>query len=186
MQITINQTCKINRVSKVVLEDWITVSGFPVVQVCGVNLAVYDYRPQNWRVDLDKANVWIDERVQNVVEGIELFIGYPEKPSQKSQITIEQAEPEFLRDYLYPNMPVQVKTAVEKAEFEDLRCGFLKGHKRDRWFEAAGGLLGYNALEALKHEGDKLKTLLVGLEARLYGLYLRSIKHAQNKPPPRL
>ncbi|MEK3747211.1 hypothetical protein NYE25_03105 [Paenibacillus sp. FSL E2-8871] len=181
--ITISQACKVFNVSKAVLEDWITVSWFPVVQVCGVKSNIYDYKSQNWRVDINQASNWVDARVQNVVNGIKLFIGYPEEPSQKSQIIIDQAEPEFLLNYLYPNMPVQVKTAVEKAEFEDLRRGFLKGHNRGRWFEAAGGILGYNALETLKHEGDKLNSL-VGLEARLYGLYLRSIKHAQNKRHP--
>ncbi|OMD61031.1 hypothetical protein [Paenibacillus odorifer] len=185
MLITISQACEFYRVSKSVLEDWITVSGFPVVQVRGVNTGVYDYKSQNWRVASDEADAWVDERVKRIVEGatFALFIGYPEEPSRQSKIIIDQAEPEFLRNYLYLNMPAKVKAAVEKAEFEDLRCGFVNGHKRSRWFEAAGGILGYSALETLKQEGDKLNNI-VGLEARLYGLYLRSITNAQNKLHP--
>lgn len=80
-------------------------------------------------------------------------------------------------------MPSYVKAAVEKAEFDDLRRGFVNGHKRSRWFEAAGGILGHTALEALKHEGDSLNNL-VGLEAQLYGLYIHSVERARSKNHP--
>ncbi|MNC18056.1 hypothetical protein D3C75_659500 [compost metagenome] len=160
-----------------------TVAFFPIVHVLGEEKLCYDSIVQDWRIDTFQADAWVDERVKNVVEGIELFIGYPEEPSRQSKIIIEQAETEFLRNYLYPNMPLQVKAEVEKAEFEDLRRGFVKGHKRSRWFEAAGGILCYQALETLKSEGDSLKNL-VGFEARLYALYIRSVKHSRSERHP--
>jgi len=183
MQITLTEACKLYGVNKSVIEDWITVSWFPIERVRGQETDCYDYQSQNWRIDPNKANEWIGERVQGVVEGRELFIGYPESPSKRSRIIINQVETDFLRGYLYPNMPPHVKAAVEKAEFDDLRSKFVGGHPRSRWFEAAGGIMGHNALETLKREGDSLGNL-VGFEARLYALYIRSVDCAQNKRHP--
>lgn len=142
--LTFTQACKLYRVPKYVLEDWITTSWFPFEHISG---QVVDYNSQNFRIDTIKADTWIDARVQRVVRGINaLFIGCPESPSKRSQIIINQSETDFLREYLYPSMPPHVKTAVEKAEFDDMLRGFVGGHPKGRWFEAADGIMGHNAL----------------------------------------
>lgn len=185
MLITINQACKKYRIPLAVLEDWVKWYFFPIEQVAGVMTDIYDYIPRNWKVNSDEADEWVDERVQSVIEGsvFALIFATGEDTSRQSQIIIDQAQPEFLRNYLYPSMPEQVKVAVEKAEFDDLRGGFFNGHKKSRWIEAVAGILGHNALETLKHEGDSLNNL-VGFEARLYALYLRSIASARSKRHP--
>jgi hypothetical protein len=181
--LTFTEACKLYGVPISVLVNWVTVSGFPVIRVRGQNTVCYYNNSQNYLIDPKSANDWINERVQGVVEGRQLFIGHSEEPNKSAKIIIDKAEHIFLKEYLFPNMPPHVQGTVEKAEFDDLRRNFVGGCTRSRWFEAAGGIMGHNALEKLKREGDFLRNL-VGFEARLYALFIRSLDCSRSKCHP--